>query len=1028
MDDLQVKYRNDKRVFVSSTTKDLGSCRKIVTEILNKFEILPIVEDFFEPDHRKIEAQLHEKIWSCDAVICIIGHYFGVIPKDSNYPGRSYTQIEYDISRELNKPIYVFIASDDYVYSTSLEESEDIRDLQLSYRKEVLSKDRGYVEFSTEDQLKEKIYQAIDRIKTIPNKQAITYIDPPPPPAYFVGRQEEIAQLREAIFLPEPAIIVIIGMGGQGKSTLLAQTIKSLKYSPFMAGIWISANRGGSSFSHLLDIALENFQENYSNKPKEPTWEGRLKELMDIMQKHTLLIVLDGAEIWLQGWAGIDSPDDETKYTSSSRAGIYEGFDKFLDDCSFLHNGSHLIVTSRAIPAVLDNVKLSILPVIPEKEKYTGLRGLDPADAVDLLKSMGVIASQNQLEEIASRYFYHPLAITEFASLAKKMGKKWEELLIPKGLDAIETLRNLLLEIRKHLPNSLISNQLIKLASISIDNPPFELLKWLWYFDEYSKNETEEWLLQQVIMLSEWNIFSWDPENFTICFHPLIKEHFSRLFNKEEFQLIHARTGAFYNSLGFKAHEISLEGAKNKILAVKHYLHAGKVNIAIEIMFGSENIKKFLFDWFVRCGHLWECSELILEIASYCNDELKVQCTIARASVLNDLDLLEMAKEDIDHAIYFYERTDINNNPINQQNLAKAYGTKGTLFLERNKDNEAIHLFTSAIQHMEKATEKGVTDRIEIAKSYTNRGLAKKGVGNFSAAKLDFNEAIEQIALINENTDELKKFKLEVLIQISRLNFKNENITEPLIELTKLVGELEKYQDKEIRKLDRNYLLSKLFLGNAWNTKLNPHKALEILNEIVIPLSILDSEGLRNIRGILALGLENRSQSYFLFGDYEKAMEDLMAAKSLYYDHIKGNRNQFKCQLSNALFNKAKINYILNNPEEGKLDLQEGASIAHDWIINWFDDYDIKDTYLINSIEALSYLPDSQIREKKLLLGGISLICDILIKVDRSIYLAQIVCSRIIRFKDFILNKAAKMNFNLPDSFFILVNSDELKL
>lgn len=1026
MEEYNIKPYSRKEVFISSTTQDLGECRSIISEIILKSGMHPVVQDYFAPDPRTIESIIGDSINKSDAVICLIGHYCGAIPHKSEFPGLSYTQIEYKIARELRKPVFLFIASDQYPYATSLEEGNEKRDLQKKFRESILFDEPRYEEFSSIEELIRKIHLAINPLLTISASEAITYIDNPPMPAYFVGRHEELAQLKEAIYSHDPAIIVILGMGGQGKSTLLAHIIKNLKYFPFKSGIWISANRGGSSFGHLLNRALENFSFQWSRKPKDPSLERRLEALMDCLQKQPLLIVLDGVESWLKGWAGIDNPDKNTSYTLESRRGIYYGFDKFLEQCSGLNNGSHLILTSRALPAALEGVKLSILPVLPEKEKFAGLKGLLPHDALNLLKSMGLVASDDKLEEIASRFFYHPLSITGFASLAKKVGKKWEDLLIPRGIDAIETLRNLLLEIRKHLPNSLISHQLIKLASLSIDNTPFDLLKWLWYFDELSKNESEGWLLQQVIMLSEWSIFSWDPETMTISFHPLIKEHFSQIEDAKESKIANDRIGAFYNSSGFIEQDYSLEGAKNKILAVKHYLLSGNLSLAIEIMFGSEFNSNSLYSWFVKYGHLWECAELISEIASYCPDELKAQCVIARASVLNDLDLLGLAREDIDLAISFYEKPENKKGPVNLQNLAKAYGTKGVLFLERNKAKMASLIFTSALDCLRLASSEGIIDHMDLARTFINRGLAYKVMGDFITAKNDFTKALDQLNLCNNEYDEIKKLRLEISIQIIRLKFAEGNIYIPLTELLELINQLTNYQDNEIRMLDRNYLMSVLFLGYAWNVQLNPLNAIETLNKVIIPLKKLDSEGLRNIRGILALGLVNRSQSYCLLGNYQEAMEDITIAKSLYYDHIKGDRVQFKGQLSNALFQMAKLNYFLNRPEEGRVNLQEAAQIGHEWIIKWFEESDIKIVFLNNAIESLSFADDSHIPERKLLLEEISLICDRLVKSEQSFYLTALACAKIAKYKGFLIKKAQETGFDLPHSFFMIEEKETL--
>ena len=55
---------------------------------------------------------LRDLIGRCDAVIHLAGFYYGAEPpqRPPGEPRRSYTQIEYDVARELGKPIYLFLA------------------------------------------------------------------------------------------------------------------------------------------------------------------------------------------------------------------------------------------------------------------------------------------------------------------------------------------------------------------------------------------------------------------------------------------------------------------------------------------------------------------------------------------------------------------------------------------------------------------------------------------------------------------------------------------------------------------------------------------------------------------------------------------------------------------------------------------------------------------------------------------------------------------------------------------------------
>ena len=98
------------KVFVSSTTTDLGSYRDLAEQtLLSQESFHPVVQRHFPPDYRTLKDFLIHRVAECDAVICLIGTVFGAMPTECGDPPRSYTQLEYDVARELGKPVYIFL-------------------------------------------------------------------------------------------------------------------------------------------------------------------------------------------------------------------------------------------------------------------------------------------------------------------------------------------------------------------------------------------------------------------------------------------------------------------------------------------------------------------------------------------------------------------------------------------------------------------------------------------------------------------------------------------------------------------------------------------------------------------------------------------------------------------------------------------------------------------------------------------------------------------------------------------------------
>ena len=92
-------------VFISATTRDLGSYRREVKDALLSLQIFPIEESTLTLAYGPLTEILRALIGRCDAVIRLAGFYYGAEPlqRPAGEPRRSYTQREYDVARELWK-------------------------------------------------------------------------------------------------------------------------------------------------------------------------------------------------------------------------------------------------------------------------------------------------------------------------------------------------------------------------------------------------------------------------------------------------------------------------------------------------------------------------------------------------------------------------------------------------------------------------------------------------------------------------------------------------------------------------------------------------------------------------------------------------------------------------------------------------------------------------------------------------------------------------------------------------------------
>jgi hypothetical protein len=120
------------KVFVSSTTKDLGDARKRVCERLLQLDIQPITMDYYTSDDRPPKKLDDAKVKDCDAFIIVVGHLYGSCPADDD---KSFTELEYEAALGSGKTIYPFLASNKFLLPPDLQETDATRKKLQTFRK-----------------------------------------------------------------------------------------------------------------------------------------------------------------------------------------------------------------------------------------------------------------------------------------------------------------------------------------------------------------------------------------------------------------------------------------------------------------------------------------------------------------------------------------------------------------------------------------------------------------------------------------------------------------------------------------------------------------------------------------------------------------------------------------------------------------------------------------------------------------------------------------------------------------------------
>lgn len=962
--DWQVESGLRTAVFLSATSSDLGECRRRVSNILLEAGIFPVVQDYFGSDPRTIEGLLLDKILSTDAVLCLVGHAFGAAPIiDGKSAERSYTQMEFDLAVRYEKQIYIFVATDDFAQAPRISEAENLRANQQAHRKAILTGPRKYQLFSELTELESHIHKLVRPVLAHSGRRSIKYVHIPSVPACFVGRTDETTQLIEALERRLPAVIALLGMGGQGKTTLLAHVLRERNTLPFAAGVWVSAEHGNFTFSEFLDSALTAFMEHRFNKVDVPRLDTRIRQLVVLLQTRPLLIVIDGIERWLAGW--VENREIDGLHDLSLRQGAYEGLDEFLQQASALENGSHLIITSRALPAALDTVSCTILPVFPKDSPEIGLRALSPDSAIELLERLGMVAPREKLGNLAESLVYHPLALTGFARVAKRVGRNWESLLSGMGTDPSKVFHSLVDEIRKHLPNRRHSEAILKYASLLPEGAQLGILNWLLQSDVEKAlvPEKEADLLALVLTLADWNLLIWDSQARSVRLHALFAEYFSELITNSEKDSIHSRAASWYEASAIGSSGVQMA---HWVLALRHTISAKDAERAHGIMFKSSNGSQSLFERLVFNGHLWECAELLACLQTIAAGLQKAQCILARAQILNDLELSHRAMADVQAATELIMTQGEKGWLPLQALLAQCNGLQGVIHIETGRATDALPFLNRAVSLFETLMIQAPECQSDLAKTLANRGLAKWHSGDWDAAAEDYDRTLALLrASDQEDRPNDTLMAHEIRARLAVLDIDRGNPARAVRTLEIVVGELRKAQGQSQGRPTKNCLMAQMSLVAAYTAAGHPDQALKLVRELLLPLEEMSRQGRWEFNSLLAQMRVNESRALLQEGNATEALQASEGAIRLYEDLIQRGAPQFEGQLSNALFRRAESRLRSGHQIEGTADLRRALGISKVWMRDWFGECNIQTVFIENALQTLSFLSDGFVEEKR---------------------------------------------------------------
>jgi WD40 repeat protein/transcriptional regulator with XRE-family HTH domain len=217
-----------------------------------------------------------------------------------------------------------------------------------------------------------------------------------PDSSTFYGRADELSQLEQWIVQNQCRVILMLGMGGTGKTALSVKLLEQIG-DRFDAFIWRSL-RNAPPLQTLLEDLILSLSHQQATLPERV--ELQLSWLIEFLQNHCCLLVLDNVESILQ---------------SGERTGQYrEGYESYDELFCRVADGRHrscFVLTSREqLPSL--NLRIGGATVV----RSISLSGLPLAPGKQLLASGGIVDVNQSFEQLVNEYGGNPLALKIVAS------------------------------------------------------------------------------------------------------------------------------------------------------------------------------------------------------------------------------------------------------------------------------------------------------------------------------------------------------------------------------------------------------------------------------------------------------------------------------------------------------------------------------------------------------------------------------------------------------------------------------------
>ena len=326
--------RQNKKLFLSAVSNEFESYRSLLAGDLKRPNLdVAVQEDFITTDGTTL-SKLDTYIRACDGVVHLIGKSVGAIPEPvavagilQQYPdlanklpmladtlsqpdpGFSYTQWEAYLAIYHQRPLFVYRPNDFESPDCPCPREErfqldpDQEKAQQRHYKRICEMGRDRGQFLNQERLSSLVLR--DLVDILPALES--RIDIPPTnlihtTEQLVGREHELTLLDRAWNDPHIHVVVVRGIGGEGKTSLVATWMAELAFKNWRGAErvidWSFYSQGtrdqtAATAEFFINQALTDLGD---PDPTEGGPEARAARLAEYINRERTLLVLDGLE------------------------------------------------------------------------------------------------------------------------------------------------------------------------------------------------------------------------------------------------------------------------------------------------------------------------------------------------------------------------------------------------------------------------------------------------------------------------------------------------------------------------------------------------------------------------------------------------------------------------------------------------------------------------------------------------------------------------------------------------------------